>query len=85
LHDVGDFSRDVDAHLVQKHQRSDRETPLDQRPIDRVDRRAFEEQVRRFIDVRGDDPTRVEADAVVHDDHCLAHALAGGHGGGHGF
>ena len=39
------FCADVDAHLVEQRDRPDREAEVDQRLVDRVDGRAFAEQV----------------------------------------
>ena len=49
---------------------------VDQRVVDRFDRRALVEQTARLVHVRRQDARRVEARAVVHDDHRLAQLLA---------
>lgn len=55
-----DLGADVDAHFIQQGDRADRETEVHQRLVQRLNRLAFQQAARRFVDVRRQDAVDVK-------------------------
>jgi hypothetical protein len=67
-----DFPCDIQTDLVYQRDRTDREAEFHQRAIHGIDRNALIQQEPRLIDIRGQNPVRVEPGRVVHDNDRLA-------------